>query len=190
MGSLAWNFIVYLLVCLGIFLFKRDFLMPPVVPGLILSNLQELALSDKESPKETSPRKRSPSREVFEASVNRTHDQLRLAYMSMGPSTPREVQVALELLEQDWRVLKSDLDKDCKASQTQENELVVIEDKTMRKIDEFIHQLQAFQLKRKAELQKKPLVGSPRDPEIGKQERSEVALLEALQSMEALSRSK
>jgi hypothetical protein len=164
--------------------------MTPVVPGLRLCNLQDISSSDMESPKETSPRKRSPSRKVFEASVNRTHDQLRLAAMSMGPSTPRVVQEALELLEKDWKILKSDLDKDCREAQTQENQLVLVEDKTSKKIDDFIQQLQAFQLKRKAELQKKPIVGSPRDPEIGKQERSDNALLKVLQSMEVLSRFK
>jgi len=164
--------------------------MTPVVPGLNLQLIQHQDEAENESLKETSPRRRSPSIEFFEASVNRTHDQLRFAAMSMGPSTPRAVQLALEVLEQEWNLLKSDLDKDCREAQLQQNQLVLIEDKTMGKIDEFIRQLQVFQLKRKAELQKKPLVGSPRDPEIQKQERSENALLDALKSMESLSRTK
>jgi hypothetical protein len=108
----------------------------------------------------------------------------------MGPSTPRAVQQALDLLEQEWKNLKSELDKGCMDAQAQENPFVLIEDATMGKIDGFIRQLQVFQNTRKDELQKKPLVGSPRDPEIGKQERSDNALSQALQSMEVLSRFK
>lgn len=170
-------------------MFFKDYIMiPPKLPDLSLQFIETNACNGKKSPEETSPRKRSPSREVFEASLNSTHDQLRLAAMSMGPSTPRAVQKALESLEEQWVALRGMLQKDSLAAHSLESRTVDIEDKTMKKIDDFIFQLQSFQHQRRIEIEKTPIVGSPQSPHLQRIERSEQAFNQALQSIGQLSR--